>query len=77
MKSYLTKCSCGRTTSAAYARKNGGKCKACVTGIKPAPKPYRSSSYDSIARDGGYEDTMGVSLDAYEGYRNGGSHGDY
>jgi hypothetical protein len=27
---YLTRCGCGRQTSRAYARKNGGKCKACV-----------------------------------------------
>lgn len=30
MKTYLKKCSCGRTTSQAYARKHSGKCKACV-----------------------------------------------
>ena len=31
---------CGATTSKSYARKNGGKCKQCVTGI--APKPDQS-----------------------------------
>lgn len=30
---YLTNCiCCGSATSKAYARKNAGKCKACVTG---------------------------------------------
>lgn len=34
-KSYLTTCClCHRTTSKQYARKNGGKCKSCVTGVK-------------------------------------------
>lgn len=71
---YLTRCSCGRTTSKAYARANGGKCKACVTGAEPV---RRGRSYDDIAREGGYEDTMGVSPDALEAYRSGGSGGGY
>lgn len=72
---FQTTCPCGRTTTKAYARSNGGKCKACVTGVEPASKARRS--YDDVAREGGYEDTMGVSPDALESYRNGGSYGDY
>jgi hypothetical protein len=38
MKSYLTKCvACRQTTSRQYARKNAGKCKACVTGTPREP----------------------------------------
>lgn len=65
-------CECGRTTTKAYARSHGGKCKACVTGVEPVSK---GRSYDNIAWDGGYEDTMGVSPDALESYRNGGYDG--
>jgi len=72
---FQTKCHCGNTTTRAYARKNGGKCKECVTG---RAQPRRARSYDDIAREGGYEDTMGVSPDCLESYRNGGSYsGDY
>jgi hypothetical protein len=66
---FQVECICGRVTTKTYARSHGGKCKTCVTGIPPAP---RSRSYDSVAREGGYEDTMGVSLDAYEAHCNGG-----
>lgn len=63
---------CGGSTSRAYARRNDGRCKPCVTGIersRPSPR-----SLDDIAREGGYEDTMGVSPEAFEAYRNGGSY---
>lgn len=34
MSSYLIKCAaCGATTSRAYSLRNGGKCKACTSGI--------------------------------------------
>ncbi len=68
---YQTTCTCGRTTTKAYARKHGGKCKECVTG---EPQPTKRRSHDDILREGGYEDTMGVSPDALEAYRNGGSY---
>lgn len=41
IKQYMTTCSdpnCGRRTSKQYAKKNGGKCKACVTGQVPASR---------------------------------------
>ena len=38
---YLTHCDCGNTTSKAYARQHGGKCKACVTG---KPKVSQASN---------------------------------
>jgi hypothetical protein len=72
---YLTTCAqCGGKTNKSYARKHEGKCKTCVTGVAPAP---RRRSYDDIAREGGYEDTMGVSPEALESWRNGGYYGDY
>ena len=72
---YLTSCvECTGLTSKNYARQHNGKCKGCFTGIRPVS---RGRSYDDIAREGGYEDTMGVSPDALESYRNGGSYGDY
>jgi hypothetical protein len=36
----------------------------------------RRRSHDDIAREGGYEDTMGVSPDALEAWRNGGDYND-
>lgn len=69
---YQTTCKCGGTTTKAYARKHGGKCKSCVTGVA---QPKKGRSLDDIAREGGYEDTMGVSPDALEAYRNGGYYG--
>ena len=31
---YQCRCSsCGRTTTRAYARSHGGKCKSCITGV--------------------------------------------
>ena len=42
---FLTRCSCGRTTSRSYAAKNGGKCKACVTGVASAPKAYPAGDW--------------------------------
>jgi hypothetical protein len=33
---FLTRCACGATTSKKFAAANGGKCKACVTGIPKA-----------------------------------------
>ena len=72
---YLTKCgSCGRTTSRAYARTHGGRCKSCETGTAPAPR-RRGTSRDAIAREGGYEDTMGVSYEVLESRYD--SYGDY
>lgn len=65
-------CVCGRTTTKTYARAHGGKCKFCVTGVAPAP---RARSFDDIAREGGYEDTMGCSPDVMENRYGGG--GDY
>jgi hypothetical protein len=35
---YMTRCGCGGTTSKAYARAHGGKCKACATGSEPRGK---------------------------------------
>jgi hypothetical protein len=66
---------CGATTTKSYARANGGKCKFCVTGIAPVAKAPRGRSYDDIAREGGYEDTMGCSPDVLENRY--GSSGDY
>ena len=34
---FLTRCACGASTSRTYARANGGKCKACVTGVPREP----------------------------------------
>lgn len=62
---YLCTCPCGRTTSRAYARKHGGKCKACVTWKAPAPSgPTRTeriidSGYQAYAREEGHFDTGG------------------
>ena len=42
---FLTRCSCGRTTSRVYARAHDGKCKACFTGVVPAPKASSSGDY--------------------------------
>jgi hypothetical protein len=66
---YQTTCPCGRTTTKSYARQHDGKCKTCFTGVAPVK---RGRSYDDVAREGGYEDTMGVSPDCLESYRNGG-----
>lgn len=33
MRVYQQRCPCGRLTSKDYARRNGGRCKSCVTGI--------------------------------------------
>jgi hypothetical protein len=69
---FQTSCPCGRTTTKAHARANGGKCKTCVTGVaQPTARSY-PRSYDDIAREGGYEDTMGISPEALESYRSGG-----
>lgn len=36
---FLTTCaSCGKKTNKTFARANGGKCKACATGVAPAPR---------------------------------------
>jgi hypothetical protein len=35
---YLTTCACGNKTSKAFARKNDGKCKSCVTGVESTPR---------------------------------------
>jgi hypothetical protein len=60
-------------TTKAHARAHGGKCKACVTGVEPAARrSSRGRSHDDIAREGGYEDTMGVSPEALEAYYGGG-----
>lgn len=74
---YQTSCSkCHGTTTRAYARGHSGKCKSCFTGVMTCKPASKGRSYDDIAREGGYEDTMGVSPDALESYRNGGYYGD-
>lgn len=57
MKSYLTTCKqCGRTTSKAYARKNNGACKACVTGIAPKQTGMsRAERENALLIDSGYQ----------------------
>lgn len=60
---YLQTCDCGRRTSRAYARKHGGKCKACVDGVAPA-SPTRNeriidSGYQAYAREEGHFDSGG------------------
>jgi hypothetical protein len=65
MKSYLTKCSCGNTTSKTYARANGGRCKPCVTGQPRQPRETAEhrqgrlidSGYEAYAREEGYYDS--------------------
>lgn len=38
---FLTNCTaCNAKTSKVYARANGGKCKACVTGVMPVERLY-------------------------------------
>ena len=37
-RQFTTRCACGRLTSKSFARANGGKCKACVTGIPRVEK---------------------------------------
>jgi hypothetical protein len=64
MKAYLTKCSCGNTTSKSYARANGGKCKPCITGQPRTTETnwqrqghLIDSGYEAYAREEGYYDT--------------------
>jgi hypothetical protein len=64
MKVYLTKCSCGRLTSKAYARKNAGLCKSCVTGVD---QPSQASQDRREADRAFREDHMGCSEDVMEG----------
>lgn len=47
-RQFCITCPCGRLTSRNYAAKNGGKCKACVTGIAPAiaPAPAKTNYRD-------------------------------
>lgn len=67
MNKFTCRCNnCNRTTSTKYARQHGGKCKSCVTGIEQPRKPRSKWSFDDVAREGGYEDTMGVSPSALE-----------
>lgn len=63
MKHYMTRCSCGNTTTKAYARANGGKCKPCVTGRprEVAEADDRQgriidSGWDGYAREEGHYD---------------------
>jgi hypothetical protein len=61
---YITDCACGNKTSKAYARKNGGKCKSCVTGVdqsKTDNTPTREQrildhGYQAYAREEGHYD---------------------
>ena len=70
MNGYQTYCpACHGHTSKVYARGHGGLCKTCFTnGREDAHDLSRLEhrSYDDIAREGGYEDTMGVSPEALE-----------
>ena len=73
MNKWQTRCvQCKCLTNKVYARRNLGRCKPCVTG---EPRQYKRT-HDDVLREGGYEDTMGVSPDALEAYRNGGYYGD-
>jgi hypothetical protein len=60
MKTFTTRCSCGRMTSKKYAREHGGKCKSCVTGVEqPSKGPTREQriidiGYDAYAREEGH-----------------------
>ncbi len=62
MKTYLTRCPCGRNTSKTYARQNGGKCKACVTGVVPESRASDrqgriiDQGWDGYAREEGHYD---------------------
>lgn len=38
---YITDCACGNKTSKAFARKNDGKCKACVTGVETVRRGHK------------------------------------
>jgi hypothetical protein len=55
---YQTTCDCGATTTIAFARKNAGRCKACVTGVAPVRNSRREQNLN--------EDTMGVSVEVLE-----------
>jgi hypothetical protein len=45
---YLVKCtSCGGSTSKAFARKNAGNCKACVTGVETTKRGPRCPDCDT------------------------------
>ena len=46
---YLTQCPCGRTTSRAYARRRGGKCKACVAAAEDRAEDRASAVSSTTA----------------------------
>jgi len=50
---FLTHCTCGATTSKAFARANSGKCKACATGIPRAPKTSQGDWHTEYKRKHG------------------------
>jgi hypothetical protein len=70
----IVKAPCGHWSSRKHIADHGC-CKACLTG-EPTPVRRTGRSLDDIAREGGYEDTMGVSPEALESYH-GGDYGDY
>lgn len=49
-RQFCVTCPCGKLTSRNYAAKNGGKCKACVTGVAPAiaPAPAAKTNYRDL-----------------------------
>ena len=56
MKTFLTKCPCGRTTSKSYARVHGGKCKACVNPEQAVKRDEaRAERRQGMIIDHGYE----------------------
>ena len=63
MTTYLIRCTeCGANTSKQYARKNNGRCKACVTGVtRESDAEYRTRTiidhgYAAYAREEGHYD---------------------
>ncbi len=52
---FLTRCDCGNTTSKAYARTHGGKCKACVTGQPPTETTETAESRNARIIDSGWQ----------------------
>lgn len=50
---FLTSCSsCKGTTSKTYAKKNGGRCKQCVTGEPPKPRYAKLTREQRIIEHG-------------------------
>lgn len=56
MKSFLCNCNqCGRATSKAYARRHGGQCKSCTTGIEREVSQGRAERDNANLIDAGYQ----------------------